>query len=47
MTERIDPALTKGNGQQLACYRATHFKWEAARGDGLGPAQTTFRRQLI
>lgn len=30
MTERIDPALTKGNRQQLAGYRATHFR-EAAR----------------
>ena len=30
MTEtipRVDPALTQGNRQQLAGYRATHFKW--------------------
>jgi len=29
---RIDPALTAGNRQPLAGYRATHFKWAAAEG---------------
>jgi enoyl-CoA hydratase/carnithine racemase len=29
---RVDPALTAGNRQQLAGYRATHFKWEAEAG---------------
>jgi enoyl-CoA hydratase/carnithine racemase len=27
-TDRVDPALAAGNRQQLAGYRATHFKWE-------------------
>ena len=31
-TTRVDPALTQGNRQQLAGYRATHFKWEATGG---------------
>lgn len=31
-TERVDPALAAGNRQQLAGYRATHFRWEAAGG---------------
>ena len=31
-TSRVDPALTRGNRQQLGGYRATHFKWEAADG---------------
>jgi enoyl-CoA hydratase/carnithine racemase len=29
---RVDPALIQGNRQQLAGYRANHFKWEAAEG---------------
>ena len=29
---RVDPALTAGNRQQMAGYRATHFKWEAEAG---------------
>ena len=35
MTEsstRIDPALTAGNRQRLAGYRAAHFQWQAADG---------------
>ncbi len=32
MTTRVEPALTQGNRQPLAGYRATHFKWEAAEG---------------
>ena len=31
-TTRIDPALTAGNRQQLAGYRASHFMWQAADG---------------
>jgi enoyl-CoA hydratase/carnithine racemase len=31
-TPRVDPALSAGNRQSLAGYRATHFKWEAADG---------------
>jgi enoyl-CoA hydratase/carnithine racemase len=31
-TIRVDPALTAGNRQPLAGYRAIHFKWEAAEG---------------
>jgi len=29
---RVDPALIQGNRQQLAGYRANHFKWAAADG---------------
>jgi enoyl-CoA hydratase/carnithine racemase len=29
---RVDPALTQGNRQQLAGYRASHFEWSAAEG---------------
>ena len=32
IANRVDPALTAGNRQQLAGYRATHFKWEAEAG---------------
>ena len=31
-TTRVDPALTAGNRQPLAGYRATHVMWEAADG---------------
>ena len=31
-SNRVDPALAAGNRQQLAGYRATHVKWEAAAG---------------
>jgi enoyl-CoA hydratase/carnithine racemase len=31
-TSRVDPALSAGNRQSLAGYRATHFLWEAANG---------------
>ena len=31
-SNRVDPALATGNRQQLAGYRATHVKWEAAAG---------------
>src|SRR5436190_16056770 len=29
---RVDPALIRGNRQQLAGYRASHFEWRAAEG---------------
>jgi len=31
-TTRVAPALTAGNRQSLAGYRATHFKWDTAEG---------------
>ena len=31
-TERVDPALTAGNRQQLAGYRAEHFLWDVKEG---------------